>query len=157
MAAISTLIAGAGLALGAAGAAVQYAGQRKAQKGAQRAEQLREAQMNLENARQQRQIARQVAVARAQAISAAASQGAQESSGLAGGLGQIQGQGGSASLASNQNTALGGQMFGANRMISAGQSQASLGSGLSSLGGAFVNNSETIGRIGNYAFGIRGT
>ena len=52
MAAISTIIAGVGLAAGVAGAAVQYSGQRKAAKAAQRAENLREAQSRLESTRQ---------------------------------------------------------------------------------------------------------
>ncbi len=157
MAAFSTIIAGVGLALGAAGTAVQYAGQKKAQAGAARAERIREAQSTIENTRQQRSIVRQALQARAAATSNAATQGAALGSGLQGGLAQIQGTAGSASVASNQNQGLALNMFDANRTISAGQSQASLGSGLSSLGGGLVQNSETIGRVGNYAFGVRGT
>lgn len=156
MAALSTIIAGVGLGIGAAGTVAQVAGQRKSSAAAERAERLRETQMNIENARQQRQIARQVTVARAQAVSNAAMQGAQESSGLAGGYGQIQGQAGSASVASNQNTQIGAGIFSANAQMSQGNTLASIGSGISSLGGALVNNSQTLGRIGNYAFGVRG-
>ena len=155
MAAISTIIAGAGLALGAAGTAVQFVGQRRASAAAERAERLREAQARLENDRQRRQIARQVAVARSTALSNAATQGAQDSSALMGGYGQIQGQAGNAGVAVNQNQTIGAGMFAANRDQSRGSSLASIGSGLSSLGGGLVNNSETIGRIGNYAFGSR--
>ena len=156
MAAISTIIAGAGLALGAVGAGVQYAGQRRAQAGAERAERLRKAQADLETQRQRRNIVRQTVQARAAALSNAATQGAIDGSGLQGGYGQIQGQGGNAMVAVQQNQDIGAGMFAANRQISGGQSQASLGSGLSSLGGGLVSNSETIGRIGNYAFGNRG-
>lgn len=155
MAAISTIIAGVGLAAGAAGAAVQYSGQRKAAKGQERAERIREAQANLESQRERRNIVRQTLLARAQATSNAASQGAMEGSGIQGGYGQLQGQGGNAIVANTQNQALGAGMFAANRQISAGQTQASMGSGLSSLGGALVSNSDTLGRIGNYAFGSR--
>lgn len=150
MAAFSTLIAAAGIAAGAAGTALQVAGSRKAQKGAQRAEKLREAQMNLETTRSNRQIIRQANLARATALSNATSQGAQLGSGLAGGLSQISGQSGTSILANNQNQQLGVGMFDANRQISAGNSLAATGSGISSLGSGLVQNSETIARIGNY-------
>ena len=153
MAAFSTLIAAAGLGLGAVGTAVQYAGQRRAQAGAERAEKIREAQMTIESTRERRNIVRQAVAARAAALSNATAQGAQDSSGLAGGLSQITNQAGSAAVASAQNQGLGYGMFAANRQISQGNSQASLGSGISSLGGALVQNSQTIGRIGTYAFG----
>lgn len=155
MAALSTLIAGLGVAGGIAGTVVQYAGAQKAQKGQERAEKLREAQMNLENQRQQRQVIRQSTIARAQALSNASNQGAQDGSGLQGGYGQIQGQAGGAFVANNQNQQLGAGMFAANRQISAGQTMSSIGSGISSLGGGLVSGSDTLGRIGNYAFGSR--
>lgn len=155
MAAFSSIIAAAGLAAGAAGSAIQFAGQRKAQAGAEKAERLREAQMNLENARSRRQIVRQALVARGQALTGATAQGAQDSSGALGGQQQITSESGQSTLAVNQNQQLGQGMFSANRQISAGNSQASFGSGLSSLGGGLVQNSEIIGRIGNYAFGTR--
>lgn len=154
MAAFSSIIAGAGLALGAAGTAIQFAGQRQAQKGADRAEAIRRAQMEIESQRERRGIIRQAVQARAAALSNATAQGAAEGSGLSGGLSQITSQAGQASTASFQNQGLGVNMFNANRQISSGQSQASFGSGLSSLGGGLVNNSQTIGRLGNYAFGI---
>lgn len=157
MAAISTIIAGVGLGLGAVGAGVQYAGQRRAQAGAERAERLRQAQTELESQRQRRNIARQATVARATALSNSSAQGAEGGTGLQGGYGQIQGQAGNAMVAVNQNQDMTRNMFAFNRQISRGQTQTSMGSGLSSLGGALVNNSETIGRVGSYTFGIRGT
>lgn len=156
MAAISTIIAGVGLAAGIGGTIAQVSGQRRAAKAAEQAETLREAQMNLENTRQQRQIRRQAIIAAATATSNAATQGAMDSSAVGGAIGQIQGQAGSAAVASNQNTAIGSSMFDVNRRIASANSQASFGAGISSLGGALVQNSETLGRIGNYAFGIRG-
>lgn len=155
MAAFSSIIAGVGLAAGLAGTAVQYMGQKTAQKGAERAERLREAQMNLDNQRSRRQIIRQAVAARATSLSNSTSQGAQESSGGIGGQQQITSEAGQSILSNNQNQQLGQGMFAANRQISAGNSQASLGSGISSLGGSLVNNSEMIGRIGQYAFGPR--
>lgn len=153
MAAFSSLIAAAGLAAGAAGTAVQFAGQKQAQKGAERAEKLRQSQMELDNTRSRRQIIRQAVAARASALSGATSQGAQESSGYMGGQQQITSEAGASILAVNQNQQLGQNMFSANRQISRGQGLASFGSGLSSLGGGLVQNSETIGRIGNYFTG----
>lgn len=155
MAALSTIIAGVGLAAGAAGTAVQYMGAQKAAKGQDRAEKLRAAQMNLETQRQQRQVVRQATIARAQALSNASNQGAADGSGLQGGYGQVQGQAGGAIVANSQNQQLGQGMFAANRQISAGQTMSSIGSGISSLGGGLVSGSDTLGRIGNYAFGSR--
>lgn len=153
MAAFSTMIAAAGVGLGLAGTAVQYAGQKKAQAGAERAEKIRQAQMTIEGTRERRSIVRQAVAARAAALSNATSQGAQDSSGLSGGLAGITAQAGQAATASNQNEGLGTGMFAANRQISQGQSQASTGSGISSLGGALVQNASTIGRVGNYFTG----
>lgn len=153
MAAFSTIIAAAGLGLGAVGTGFQIMGQQEAQKGAKRAEQLREAQMTIENTRQRRSLIRQATVARAAATSNATAQGASESSGLAGGLAQISGESGSAITAGNQNLGLGQGMFAANRQISSGQTTASIGSGLSSFGGGLVQNSQMIGRIGQYFAG----
>lgn len=153
MAAFSSIIAAAGLGLSAAGTVMNVMGQQKAAAGAKRAERLREAQMNIEESRSRRQIIRQAVVARGSALSNATSQGAQESSGLVGGISQITNESGGAVTAGQQNKQLGTQMFAANRQISAGQSQSSFGSGLSSLGNGLVSNSEMIGRIGNYFSG----
>lgn len=155
MAAFSTLIGAVGAAATAVGVGTQVVGAVRAARGEKRAEQLRQAQMNLESRREQRNIIRQAALARAAAVSSANAQGAQDSSGLQGGLSQITGQAGSASLATNQNQQLGTAMFGANRMISSGNTMASIGSGISSLGGSLVQNSDMLGRLGNYAFGTR--
>lgn len=153
MAAFSSIIAGIGLAAGAAGTAVQMSGQKQAQKGAERAEKLREAQMNLDNQRSKRQIIRQSVAARAAALSGATAQGAQQSSGAIGGQQQVTSEAGQSVLAGDQNAQLGASMFSANRQISAGQTRSSFGSGISSLGGSLVSNSEMIGRIGNYYTG----
>jgi hypothetical protein len=132
---------------------MQYSGQKEAAAGAQRAEKLREAQSEMEGNRQRRQIVRQAVLARSEALTNATGQGASEGSGLAGGYGQIQGQSGGALAGSAQNQQLGQQMFAANRQIAAGQTTASTGGGVSSLGGALVKNQEAIGRLGAYAIG----
>lgn len=155
MAAISTIVAGIGIAAGVAGTVVQMKGAKDAQKGQERAEKLRQQQMELEAQRERRNIIRQTLQARATALSNASAQGAEGGSGLQGGYGQIQSQGGNAMIATNENQAIGQQMFSAQRQISRGNSMSATGSGISSLGGALVQNSDTIGRIGNYAFGNR--
>lgn len=155
MAAFSTLIGAVGAAATAVGVGTQVVGAVQAARGEKKAEALREAQMNLESRRERRNIVRQAALARASAVTSAQSQGAQDGSGLQGGLSQITSQAGNATVATNQNNQLGSAMFGANRMISSGNTMASIGSGISSLGGSLVQNSEMLGRLGNYAFGTR--
>lgn len=143
----------AGTAATLAGTALQYSGQKDAQEASKRAEQIRQAQMNVEAARQRRQIVRQAIIARSEALSSATSQGAAQGSGLAGGLGQIQGQSGGSAVATTQNQQLGNQIFGANQAIARGESRSALGSGISSLGGALVKNQDAIGRLGAYSIG----
>lgn len=150
---ISGLAGLAGTAATLAGTAMQFKGQSDAAEGERRAERIRQAQMNVEAQRQRRQIVRQAVIARAEAQSNATAQGAAQGSGLAGGLGQIQGQSGTAAADVNQNQQLGTQMFGANRAIARGQTTASFGSGISSLGGALVKNQDAIGRLGAYSIG----
>ena len=153
----ATGIGGAAGAIGTAatvaGLGIQYEGQRKAEEGAKRAEQLREAQMNLEETRARRNIVRQALVARSEALTNATSQGAAQGSGLAGGFGQVQGETGGAAVANAQNAQIGRDTFAVNRSIARGQSQANLGSGISSLGGALVKNQNEIGRLGAYIVG----
>ena len=151
MAAFSTLIAAVGVAAGIGGTIVQMQAAKKQEKAARRAENIREAQMNLESRREKRSVARQALVARAQALTSAETQGGVGGSGLAGGLAQIGSQAGQVSSAIDQNTQLGAGIFQANRDISAARSREAFGSGISSLGGALVNNSETLGRLGTYA------
>ena len=106
--------------------------------------------MNLEATRQRRQVIRQSLVARGQAINSATAQGAAEGSGLAGGLAQVSGQANTNIGNINASQDLGSQMFSANRQASRGATMSSVGSGLSSLGGALFNNQQQIGRLGTY-------
>lgn len=126
-------------AAGIAGTVAQISGQRKAQEGAERAEALRLRQQNLESARARRTTYRQMLVARAQALNTATAQGAGDSSGASGGMATVQGQSASNIQGINQGQSIGYQMFEANKMISQGQTLASIGSGISSLGSFFGN------------------
>jgi hypothetical protein len=132
---------------------MQAGAARDAASAQKRQEQLREAQMNMDAMRERRQAVRQSMVARANAVSAASSQGAIDSSGLAGGQAQIAGQTGNNLVGINASQAIGTQMFGANAAEASAQSRSALGGGISSLGGALVKNQDAIGKLGAYAFG----
>lgn len=156
MAAISTIIAGIGLAAGLAGTAVQVAGAGAASRASARAEKLREKQMNLESARQKRQIMRSALRARASALNSATAQGATGGSGLQGGYGQI-GQGaGDNLLGVNNAQEIGAGIFKANIDSAGAQSLVAFGGGLSSLGGSLIDNSSTLGNITRYLTGNKG-
>ena len=150
MAAISTIIAGIGLAVGVAGTAAQVVGSSQQAAAAKRAENLRERQMNLEAARQRRQVIRNSLRARSMALTSATAQGAQSGSGLQGGFGQIGQQTGENIQGVNQGTEIGAGIFAANRDSAGVSSLVSFGQGLGSLGGALVNNADTLGRIGTF-------
>jgi hypothetical protein len=162
--AITSIIAGIGLAAGAIGSGVQAYGaiqqgeaQRKASRLSQMAEAQRQRGMELDSERKQYSIIREQQMQRANAIAAATSQGAQFGSGLSGGEAQIAGASNSNLLGVNQNTELGQNMFSINqrkgaadRDASAAGTMGSIGSGLSTLGRAVVNDSGTIARIGGW-------
>lgn len=148
---VETIIAGIGLVLGAVGTGVQVKAANDASEASKRAENLREQQMNLEAARQRRQVVRNALKARSMALNSATNQGASRGSGLQGGYGQIGSEAGGNILGINQGTAIGAGIFETNRDAAGAAALASFGQGLGSLGGALVNNSETIGKIATYA------
>lgn len=150
MAAISTIIAGVGIAASVAGTAVSYMGQRSAVKASERAEAIRKRQMDLEAQRERRSAVRQSILARAQTLTAGTQMGAGAGSGVAGGLGSLSSQLAGNIRNINQGQQLGTQMFGANADMARGQGMASMGAGISSLGGTLVNNAGTFGRVGTY-------
>lgn len=127
---------------GIIGSVLQYKASVKAEKARQR-------QMELEAARQKREILRQSQVARAQAISAAYNQGAEGASALQGGIYSVVASAGRNTVAVEQDKELSNRIFSANRQAALGGLIAGLGSGLSSLGGAISSNSGTITRFGN--------
>lgn len=169
MAAISTLIAAAGLALTAGGMYAQYQGAKKgneAQDDALRQQQdierQRQKQMELEATRRKREMIRQQLTARSQALATATAQGAAGSGGSAvpGAYGSISGRTNVNTLGVNQNLEIGQNIFGLNegilgsyRAAAAAGSTSAFGAGLSSLGGGIMSNAGTLGRIGTYAFG----
>lgn len=164
---IPTVIAAAGFGLQAYGMAKQVSSA-KAQANAsrdaiaaqQKAESARQQQLNLDANRRRREAIRQGVIARSVALANATSQGAQDSSGLAGGYGQISGRTGTNILGVNQNQALGNDIFGFNREVGAAQSrqayyqgQGALGQGLSSLGGSLLTNIKPLTNVGTFIAG----
>lgn len=139
MAALSTIIAGIGVAGGLAGTFIQYSGQKKAEEAQQR-------MADLEARRQTREQYRQAQIARAQALSAGVAGNAQTSSSVQGGMGSASSQ-----AAYNVQGIQNSREIG--RQISAGNQMANMGAMVSSLGGAVVNMSGTLGRIGEYVAG----
>lgn len=148
----------------AAGAASQISGESQAigkldmQVNAQRQQ-----QMVLQSQRSQMQNIRNAQSARANAVSGAVSQGAQQGSGLQGGLGQISGEEGTNALANSQNLEIGQNIFGFNNQISqhriniaALQGQQASGQGLASMGADVVKGAGALSRIGGNFFGSPG-
>ena len=148
--ATTTIIAGIGLAIGAAGTVATMKGQEAAASASNRAEDLRKKQMALDSARQRRQIIREGVMARSTALANATAQGAAGGTGLQGGYGQIAGNTGSNLGYNNQSTQIGYQMFDVNKQITNGQTLASMGQGITGFGNTLLNNSQQMGRVGNY-------
>lgn len=150
MAALTTIIAGIGLAVGAAGTVAQVSAANKQADAAERAERLREKQMNLEAMRSRRAAIRNSLRARSLALTSATAQGAQFGSGLPGGFGQIGQQTGENITGINQGQEIGAGIFDANADYASAGALAAFGSGLSSLGGSLISNAGTISRIGTF-------
>lgn len=144
---IETIIGVVGLGISAAGTVAGVVGQQQQAAASKRAEELRQRQMNLDAQRQKRDLIRRAAVAQATATAAAEAQGASGGSALQGALGEIGGSTGRAVTAVNQNQEIGNGIFDANKKYAEGGSLASLGSGISSLGGALVSNAGVFGKI----------
>lgn len=165
MAAITSIIAGIGLAAGVVGAGTQLYGsmqQAEAQKKSfalsQQAESARKRAMDLDSQRKSFSIIREQQMARAQALANATSGGAQFGSGLQGGYGQISGASGNNYLGQQQNQEIGTEMFaingakgGSDANSAAAGSLSATGSGISSLGNMLVKDSGTIAKIGGWA------
>lgn len=142
--AIASIIAvGAGIA----GTALNYIGAKKAAAGAERAEKLRERQMNLTAAREKRSTVRQAIIARSQALSNSTAQNAAEGSGAQAGMGNVVSQAGSNIQGITQGQQIGTQMFDAQRQISRGQTQQSMGSAIAGFGDLFAQNRDIFSRV----------
>jgi len=86
---IGTMVAVIGAAIGGAGTLMQMKAQKDQAAASQKAESAREKQMNLEAARQRRKVAREAQRRRAEVQANGTNQGAQQSSGVIGGVQQI--------------------------------------------------------------------
>jgi hypothetical protein len=115
-----------------------------------KAEELRKKQMELDAARQRREVIRQSIIARATATANANAQGAGQSSGLQGALSQIQGRAAEGVLGINQGEAIGKGIFDANAAGAQAGGDLATAQGLGSLGGAIFSSSQEIHRVGNY-------
>lgn len=157
---IEALIIG-GLVLAAAGTAVQVAGSiksREAQKELIReqrqAEANRKAAMEIDANRRRRELIRQSIIARSRALAVTSQQGAAEGSGLGGAFAQIQGQTAFGLGGLSAQEQLGANMFESNQRAFGARGReaeagtlSSVGTGLSSLGGAAVRSAGAFGRI----------
>jgi hypothetical protein len=151
MAAFTALAGAIGVASSLAGTAVSFMGQMNAQKEAKKQAAIARTQVNLEASRNRRQIIRQAMIARSEATSNATAQGAAKGSGLAGGLAQATAESGANVSNVNLGQQLSEQMYKSKIRASNAETLSSIGSGLSSLGGAFTTNQQEIGRLGEYA------
>lgn len=148
--AFATALTAIAIGSAVAGTALQIKGNAIQAKASQAAEEDRKRQMNLEAERARRQSIREAIVARSLAVSNATSQGAQDSSGLAGGLAQVTGTEGRNIQGINQNQEIGSDIFDQNKLIAQGQGISSLGSSLSGFGSQINQFQGPISRVGNY-------
>lgn len=156
MLATSTIIASIGLALGAAGAVVNYMGQSAVASAQRKQEKIRQTQMNLDVMRRRREMVRQMLIARALGVSNATNQGAVGSdSAVQGGIAQATQTAAVGSMDLNQNSQLGTQMFAANAQEAQGRGIAGLGSAIGSWGSGLMQNSQVISRVGQ-SYGLWG-
>lgn len=165
MAMLTSILLAGGLALGAAGTAIQMNGQRQAAHANQDAmqeqqnlERQKQQQMELDAQRRKRDMVRQQLAARSAALAATTAQtgsSATTSSALPGAYGSIAGQTNENMLGLNQNLQIGRNMFAINsnmlddyRSAASYSSMANFGGGLASLGGSILHNMDNINRFG---------
>lgn len=153
MPAVSTIIAGVGLAVGAAGTAMGVKAQKDQLKAQEKAESARQKAANLDALRRKRAAVRDMQMQRSIALSNATAQGAEAGSGLQGAMAGISGQGTTNIVGINQQNELGNQVFSANRQATRASSFGATGEGLQSLGGSLVKNAGTIASVGTSIFG----
>ena len=161
MGAISSIVAIAGVGLAAAGTVTNISASKKQNQAnqqaiaaQQQAEALRLEAMKMDADRRRRQEIRQMIISRSQALAMANSQGASQSSALPGAFGQISGRAGFGFEGINIAERTGHGIFDANQNLFQARLKANsanqlgqIGSGLTSLGGAFLTNSTAIGNL----------
>lgn len=140
-------VAGVAALLSLAGTGMQVFGQIKQADAAKEAEKMRMKQMNLEAARAKREQVRRAQVGMAKATANAVSQGAQFSSALMGGKGQIANEAGRNIQAVEEDRGIARNIFKANMDYADAGKWVALGGGVSSLGGAVSSMSGTITRL----------
>lgn len=120
----------------------------------------RQKAMELDARRKQIEMVRQAQRARALALTTASAQGAQDGSVLAGAYGSIQGQTGFNLEGVQQNLAIGESIFGLNQQIAQQKmkmadvgAEKATSQGISSLGGALIQNLPGIKGLGGNLFG----
>ena len=164
MAALTTIIAAAGLAVAGFGAYEQYQGQKRASDSSQQVvdaqqaiEKQRLKQARLDAERKKRELVRQQIAARQFALSTTTNQGANYGSGLAGAYGGISGRTNVNELGVNQNLEIGtniagynSDIFNAYRSSAAAGATTALGGGLETIGGAILRNAGQLAQIGTY-------
>lgn len=164
----ATALLAIGLGLAGYGAYKQYQGskevaaaQREATVVNQRNEALRQQQMNLDATRRRREVVRQALAARAASISAITIKGAggEGSSAAGGAAGGISGRTNVNDLGIRQNQELGNAIFSNNSQLQSiygreatSKSEVSMGSALSSFGGAIISNIGQINAVATTAF-----
>lgn len=152
---IQTAATVGGAILGAAGTGASIYGQQQSAEASKKAEGLRKQQMELNHFREQRQIFRQAQNARAMAVTNAAAGGAIQSTGLPGGEGQIAGNAGFQTTASNENLDIGRGLFDANAAAAQGKAVSTIGSGTAAFGKDLIQVGPELGRIGSTYFNGR--
>lgn len=141
MAAVTTILSAAGLAITAAGTAASISEQAKSSKLQKQAIEVQRNQAEIEAGRSRREVYRNMLKAQAQSETSAAAQGGLASSSLQGGLSQAANSGFQSARDTNQNLSTANQLFNL-KSASVGIGQTSnilmgLGKGVSSLAGIF--------------------
>lgn len=147
-----TTATGVGLAISAGGLGATIYGQVQQAEASKKAEALRRQQMELNSMREFRQIIRNAQRAQSQALTNSTAAGAQFSSALPGGYGQIQGEAGSAISANRQNLDIGRGLFQANAQASNAKAISAIGSGAYQLGRDIISVGPEIGRLKSTIF-----
>lgn len=154
MPAVSTIIAGIGLAMSAASAGVSYVGSQQVASAQRKQEDLRKQQMMLDAERARRAQMRKMMLAQATGVNNAAGQGVTGSdSAVQGGLAEATNSGVAGLNSIDQNTSIGNQMYKANGQEAAGKGVIGFGNAMGSWGSGLVQNSGTISTVGQ-SFGL---
>jgi len=146
---IATTAAVVGTGLSVKGAIDSSNSQKKASRASAAQEQLRKEQLQLDSARQRRQVARTAAVSRANALAAGVATGAQDSSRAEGVQSSLTSQEGEQTSVISQAENLGFSIFNLNQQITEARSDAATSGAIQNAGLLAVQNAQTIGNVGS--------